>query len=109
MCIRDSFKTPFEWRSIVRQFEVVGVASSGIACITAIFIGMVMAIQFAFGLQKFGGMEYVGRVIALSFARELAPTLTAIIVGGRVGAGMAAEVGSMTVTEQVDAIRALGA
>ena len=106
---RVLFKAPFEWRAIVYQMESVGVASIGIASITATFIGMVMAIQFAFGLQKFGGMEYVGRVIGLSFARELAPTLTAIIVGGRVGAGMAAEVGSMTVTEQVDAIRALGA
>ena len=106
---RVLFKAPFEWRAIVYQMESVGVASIGIASVTATFIGMVMAIQFAFGLQKFGGMEYVGRVIGLSFARELAPTLTAIIVGGRVGAGMAAEVGSMTVTEQVDAIRALGA
>jgi len=106
---RQLFKPPLEWRSIVYQMEAVGVASVGIAGITAVFIGMVMAIQFAFGLQKFGGMEYVGRVIGLSFARELAPTLTAVIVGGRVGAGMAAEVGSMAVTEQVDAIRALGA
>src|SRR5690606_18999865 len=62
-----------------------------------------------FGLQKFGGMEYTGRVVALSFARELAPTLTAVIVGGRIGAGMTAELGSMAVTEQIDAIRALGA
>jgi phospholipid/cholesterol/gamma-HCH transport system permease protein len=100
---------PLEWRAVIYQMEAVGVASLGIASITAVFIGMVMAIQFAFGLQKFGGMEYVGRVVGLSFARELAPTLTAIIVGGRVGAGMAAEVGSMNVTEQVDAIRALGA
>jgi phospholipid/cholesterol/gamma-HCH transport system permease protein len=106
---RAMFVAPFEWRAIVYQLEAVGVASVGIASITAVFIGMVMAIQFAFGLQKFGGMEYVGRVVGLSFARELAPTLTAVIVGGRVGAGMAAEVGSMNVTEQVDAIRALGA
>ncbi|GAC1357755.1 MAG: MlaE family lipid ABC transporter permease subunit [Polyangiales bacterium] len=106
---RQLFAPPLEWRAIVYQMEAIGVASVGIASITAIFIGMVMAIQFAFGLQKFGGMEYVGRVVGLSFARELAPTLTAVIVGGRVGAGMAAEVGSMNVTEQVDAIRALGA
>jgi phospholipid/cholesterol/gamma-HCH transport system permease protein len=106
---RVLFTRPLELRAIVYQMETVGVASIGIASITATFIGMVMAIQFAFGLQKFGGMEYVGRVVGLSFARELAPTLTAIIVGGRVGAGMAAEVGSMNVTEQVDAIRALGA
>lgn len=103
------FQRPLEVRQIVYQMEAVGVASVGLASITAIFIGMVMAIQFAFGLQKFGGMEYTGRVIGLSFARELAPTLTAVIVGGRVAAGMAAEVGSMNVTEQVDAIRALGA
>jgi phospholipid/cholesterol/gamma-HCH transport system permease protein len=67
-----------------------------------------MTIQFAFGLQRFGGLEYIPRVIVLSFLRELGPTLTAIIVGGRIGSGMAAEVGAMNVTEQVDAIRALG-
>jgi len=74
-----------------------------------VFIGMVMTIQFAFGLRRFGGVEYIPRVVLLSFARELAPTLTAVIVGGRIGSGMAAEVGAMNVTEQVDAIRALGA
>jgi phospholipid/cholesterol/gamma-HCH transport system permease protein len=100
---------PFEFRAIVYQMESLGVRSVGIASVTAIFIGMVMAVQFAFGLQKFGGMEYTGRVVGLSFARELAPTLTAVIVGGRIGAGMTAEVGSMAVTEQIDAIFALGA
>ncbi len=107
--IRVLFARPLEIRSVVYQMEVVGVASVGIASVTAVFIGMVMALQFAHGLQKFGGIEYVGRVIGLSFVGELAPTLTAVIVGGRVGAGIAAEVGSMNVTEQVDAIRALGA
>lgn len=107
--LRVMFARPFEWRATVYQMEVIGVASVGIASVTAIFIGMVMALQFAYGLQKFGGLEYVGRVIALSFVGELAPTLTAVIVGGRVGAGIAAEVGSMAVTEQIDAIRALGA
>ena len=81
----------------------------GIVAVTSLFIGMVMTIQFAFGLSRFGGVEYIPRVVVLSFARELAPTLTAVIVGGRVGSGMAAEVGAMNVTEQVDAIRALGA
>jgi phospholipid/cholesterol/gamma-HCH transport system permease protein len=69
---------------------------------------MVMTIQFAFGLQRFGGIDYIPRVVLLSFLRELGPTLTAVIVGGRIGSGMAAEVGAMNVTEQVDAIRALG-
>lgn len=103
------FRRPFELRSTIYQLEVIGVRSVSIASVTSIFVGMVMAVQFAFGLQKFGGMEYTGRIIGLSFSRELAPTLTAVIVGGRIGSGIAAEVGSMNVTEQVDAIRALGA
>ena len=107
--IRAGFRRPFEGRAIVKQLESLGVASVGIVVVTSVFIGMVMAVQFAFGLQKFGGLEYTGRVIALSFARELAPTLTAVIVGGRIGSGMAAELGSKAVTEQIDAIRALGA
>jgi phospholipid/cholesterol/gamma-HCH transport system permease protein len=107
--VRAGFRRPFEGRAIVEQLERLGVQSVGIVVVTSIFIGMVMAVQFAFGLRKFGGMEYTGRVVALSFARELAPSLTAIIVGGRIGSGMAAEVGSMNVTEQIDAVRALGA
>jgi phospholipid/cholesterol/gamma-HCH transport system permease protein len=103
------FRRPLEIRSTVYQMEALGVASVGIASVTAIFTGMVMAVQFAIGLQKFGGMEYTGRVIGISFSRELAPTLTAVIVGGRIGAGIAAEIGSMSVTEQIDAIRSLGA
>jgi len=107
--VRAGFRRPFEGRAILAQFEALGVASMGIVVVTSVFIGMVMAVQFAFGLRKFGGMEYTGRVVALSFARELAPSLTAIIVGGRIGSGMAAEVGAMNVTEQIDAVRALGA
>jgi len=103
------FRRPLEIRSTLYQMEAVGVASLGLATVTALFTGMVMAVQFAIGLQKFGGMEYTGRVIGLSFARELAPSLTAVIVGGRIGSGIAAEIGSMAVTEQIDAIRALGA
>ncbi|HXS15716.1 MAG TPA: ABC transporter permease, partial [Polyangiaceae bacterium] len=107
--LRGGVRRPFEWKAIIEQIEAVGVASLGIVFVASVFIGMVMAVQFAFGLRKFGGMEYTPRVIALSFARELAPTMTAVIVGGRIGAGMAAEMGSMAVTEQIDAVRALGA
>jgi len=107
--VRAGFRRPFEGKAILAQMEALGVASIGIVNVTSVFIGMVMAVQFAFGLRKFGGMEYTGRVVALSFARELAPTLTAVIVGGRIGSGMAAELGAMNVTEQIDAIRALGA
>lgn len=103
------WQRPFELQSTLYQMDSLGIQSMGIASVTALFVGMVMAVQFAFGLQKFGGMEYTGRIIGLSFSRELAPTLTAVIVGGRIGSGIAAEVGSMAVTEQIDAIRALGA
>lgn len=105
---RSILKRPLETSAIVYQIDALGVASMGIVAVTSIFIGMVMTIQFAYGLQRFGGLEYIPRVIVLSFLRELGPTLTAIIVGGRIGSGMAAEVGAMNVTEQVDAIRALG-
>lgn len=103
------FKRPLEIDSTIYQLESLGVRSIGIVAVSSLFIGMVMTIQFAFGLRRFGGLEYIPRVVVLSFARELAPTLTAVIVGGRIGSGMAAEVGAMNVTEQVDAIRALGA
>ncbi len=104
-----SFARPFEWREVVYQLEQMGVRSVSIALITAVFVGMVMTVQFAFGLERFGATDYVGRVIGLSITRELAPSLTALVVGSRIGSGMAAEIGSMAVTEQIDAIRALGA
>jgi phospholipid/cholesterol/gamma-HCH transport system permease protein len=106
---RQLFKQPFEIKSFLHQMESLGVRSLGIVTVTSVFIGMVMTIQFAFGLRRFGGLEFMPRVVVISFMRELAPTLTAVIVGGRIGSGMAAEVGAMNVTEQVDAIRALGA
>jgi phospholipid/cholesterol/gamma-HCH transport system permease protein len=113
MLFRDatvaSFARPFEWREVVYQLEQMGVRSVSIALITAVFVGMVMTVQFAFGLERFGATDYVGRVIGLSITRELAPSLTALVVGSRIGSGMAAEIGSMAVTEQIDAIRALGA
>jgi phospholipid/cholesterol/gamma-HCH transport system permease protein len=107
--VRALFSRPFELRSTLYQMEALGVRSLGIASVVALFTGLVMATQFAYGLQKFGGMEYTGRIIGLSFARELAPSLTAVVVGGRIGSGITAELGSMAVTEQIDAIRSLGA
>ncbi|MDQ3037254.1 MAG: ABC transporter permease [Myxococcota bacterium] len=103
------FTTRFEMRSFLYQLEQMGVKSFGIAAATAIFVGIVMSIQFAFSLERFGARESVGRIVGLSEARELAPSLTALVVGSRIGAGIAAELGSMAVTEQIDAIRALGA
>jgi phospholipid/cholesterol/gamma-HCH transport system permease protein len=103
------FTSRFETRLFVYQMEQLGVRSLGIAAATAVFVGVVMSIQFAFSLEKFGARDTVGRIVALSEVRELAPALTALVVGSRIGAGMAAEIGSMKVTEQIDAIRALGA
>jgi phospholipid/cholesterol/gamma-HCH transport system permease protein len=67
-----------------------------------------MALQFGYGLEKFGGKLYVPKVVALSFVRELGPVFTGLMLAARVGAGIASELGSMTVTQQIDAIRALG-
>ncbi len=106
---RMAVRRPFEVKETLRQIERVGNASIAIVAVTSIVLGMVMATQFAFGLKKFGGMEYTSRVVGLSFAQELAPTFIGIIVGGRVSAGIAAELGAMAVTEQIDAIAALGA
>ncbi len=103
------FTTRFEPRAFIYQLEQLGVRSFGIAAATSIFVGIVMAIQFAFSLERFGARDSVGRIVGLSEARELAPSLTALVVGSRIAAGIAAELGSMAVTEQIDAIRALGA
>lgn len=106
---RTLFTTRFEMSSYVYQLEQLGVRSLAIACATAVFVGMVMTLQFAYFAEKYGAQEALGRIISLSEARELAPALTSLVVGCRISAGMAAELGSMAVTEQIDAIRALGA
>jgi phospholipid/cholesterol/gamma-HCH transport system permease protein len=103
------FRRPVELRLTVTQLELGGVDSWSITVLTAIFTGMVMASQFAIGLQPFGASLYTGKLVSLGIVRELGPVLTALLVGGRVGAGFTAELGSMAVTEQIDAIRALGA
>ncbi|MDP6932524.1 MAG: ABC transporter permease [Myxococcota bacterium] len=107
--LRELFRPPFEGRLTLTQLETGGVDSWSITVLTAVFTGMVMASQFAIGLEPFGASLYTGKLVSLGIVRELGPVLTALLVGGRVGAGFAAEIGSMNVTEQVDAIRALGA
>jgi phospholipid/cholesterol/gamma-HCH transport system permease protein len=85
------------------------VRSLGVASITTIFTGMVLALQTAYSLAALGIKYYVGEVVAKSLVRELGPVLTALIVGGRIGAGMTAEIGTMKVTEQIDALRSMAA
>ncbi len=103
------FRAPIEIGPVVYQLDHAGIRSWSITVLTALFTGMVLALQFAVGLESYGGSMYTGKLVALGIVRELGPTLTALLVGGRVGSGFAAELGSMVVNEQVDAIRALGA
>ena len=98
---------PFELRLGLLQMERLGLGSFGVASITTLFTGMVLALQTAYSLPGLGIKYYIGTVVAKSLTRELGPVLVALIVGGRVGAGIAAELGSMQVTEQVDALRSL--
>lgn len=99
----------WDMREIVRQFFVIGNRSLVIVALTALFTGMVLALQFMFGLSRFGLKLYTGQVIGLALTRELGPVLTSLMVAARVGSGIAAELGSMMVTEQVLAIEAMGA
>ncbi len=106
---RHALRPPFEGRLLFEQFDQIGVRSLSIVNLTAGFMGMVLALQLGVFLSKFGAQIFVSRVVGISLLREMAPVLTALMVGGRVGAGITAELGSMNVTEQIDAIRSLGA
>ena len=96
-------------RDIAYQMLQVGVRSLPLALTMAAFAGMVLAFQFGYGLERFGAKLYIGQTTVTALLRELGPILTALVVGGRIGAGIAAELGGMAVTEQIDAVRALGA
>ncbi len=100
---------PWRIRSWIRQMETVGVQSLLVAAITTAFTGMVLALQTAYSLPTLGVKYYIGMLVSKSLVRELGPVLTALIVGGRIGAGMTAELGSMNVTEQISAMRSMAA
>jgi len=93
---------------VLREIELMGNRSLGVAMIAAVFTGMVFALQSAINMARFGAESYVGPVVAMAIFRELGPVLTAILVGGKVASGITAELGSMKVTEQIDALRTLG-
>jgi len=107
--VRFTFKRPFGFDLLMAQLHHLGVRSLSITNITALFTGMVLALQTAHTLGIYGAKLLIGDAVAISIVRELGPVLTSLLVAGRVGAGITAEIGSMAVTEQVDAIRALGA
>lgn len=105
--LQQARRGPIERPLLLAQFDQIGVRSLSIVIITSAFIGMVLALQTAYALADFGGKMFVGKIVSLSLVRELAPVLMSLMVGGRVGAGMTAEIGTMKVTEQIDALRAL--
>ena len=106
--LRFIFARPFYRQDLVVQMVEIGVKSLGIVLLTGLFTGMVLALQSSVQLRTFGATMYIGRLVAGSMIRELGPVLAGLMVAGRVGSGIAAQLGSMRVTEQIDALNTLG-
>jgi phospholipid/cholesterol/gamma-HCH transport system permease protein len=105
---RGMISPPFYYRDAVEQFEQIGLGSLTVVLLTGLFTGAVLALQSGITLDQFGARPFVGRLVSASMIKELGPVLTALMLTGRVGSGIAAELGSMMVAEQVNALRALG-
>ncbi|HEX8030481.1 MAG TPA: ABC transporter permease [Vicinamibacterales bacterium] len=103
-----AFTRPFYFRDVIEQIDVIGLGSLTVVVLTGFFTGAVLALQSGMTLDQFGARPFVGRLISASMIKELGPVLTALMLSGRVGSGIAAELGSMVVTEQISALRALG-
>src|SRR3954451_11019296 len=105
---RGIVSPPFYYKDAVQQFDAIGVGSLTVVLLTGTFTGMVLALQSGITLDQFGARSMVGRLVSASIVKELGPVLTGLMVAGRVGSGIAAELGSMMVTDQIAALRALG-
>lgn len=105
--LRSVFRRPFDVRALLTQVVRVGINSVPVVLLTAAFTGAVLALQTYTGFSRFHAQGYVGSLVSISLMRELGPVLTALMVAGRAGSAMAAEIGSMRVTEQIDALVAL--
>src|SRR5436190_23548019 len=99
---------PIYRRDIIEQLDTIGIGSMTVVLLTGLFTGMVLALQSGLTLDQFGARSVVGRLVSASMVKELGPVLSALMVTGRVGSGIAAELGSMAVTDQLNALRALG-
>ena len=106
--VANMFSGPRYWADIFTQMDSIGVGSVPIVILTGFFTGCVLALQSETALEQFGAVSKTGSLVALSMVKELGPVLTALMVSGRNASGMASELGSMKVTEQIDAMRALG-
>ena len=102
------FRRPLYLRETFEQMDIIGVGSLVITMLTGFFTGAVLALQTSNTLSSFGAVGYTGQLVSVSLVRELGPVLTAIVVAGRSGAGLASEIATMTVSEEIDALRALG-
>jgi phospholipid/cholesterol/gamma-HCH transport system permease protein len=106
--LRNIFRTPHYGADIIIQMDTIGVGSLLIVVLTGFFAGVVMALQMAHALRSYGQVSKTGTLVAITLARELGPVFSALMVAGRNATGIASELGSMKVTEQIDAMRALG-
>jgi phospholipid/cholesterol/gamma-HCH transport system permease protein len=106
--VRNIFRSPHYADDIFHQMDVIGVGSLPIVMMIGLFSGVVMTMQFTRALQQYGAQGQVGQIVSIALVRELGPVLTAVLVAGRNASGIASELGSMKVTEQIDAMRALG-
>ena len=105
---RAAVSRPFYFSDLMEQIDTIGLGSLTVVLLTGFFTGAVLALQSGMTLDQFGARPFVGRLISASMIKELGPVLTALMLAGRVGSGIAAELGSMVVTEQISALRALG-
>jgi phospholipid/cholesterol/gamma-HCH transport system permease protein len=106
--VANIFRKPLYIADMIQQADVIGVGSLPIVVLTGFFTGGVLALQTSNTLERFGSITLVGQLVSTSMVRELGPVLTGLMVAGRNSSGMASELGSMVVTEQIDAMRALG-
>src|SRR3954449_11608549 len=106
--VANLFSPPIYWTDFLLQADIIGVGSLLIVVLAGFFTGAVLAVQSAATLAQFGATSVTGRFVSTSMIRELGPVLTGIMVSGRNASSMASELGSMVVTEQIDAMRALG-
>ncbi len=105
---RATVTPPFYYRDTIQQFDQIGIGSITVVLLAGLFTGMVLALNSGMTLDQFGARSMVGRLVSASMVKELGPVLTGLMVSGRVGSGIAAELGSMLVTDQIAALRALG-
>ncbi len=106
--LKQIITKPIPYHLVIEQVYQIGLRSLPLVIVTIMSVGMVMALQFGISLEKFGGKIYVPKIVSLSVIREFGPVFTCIMIAARIGSGITSEIGSMLVTEQLDAMKALG-